>query len=153
MFKENINVFIKIKNIIDNQTFPLILSGSTSLYLQGVDIEVHDVDIVTDEDGSKYLDDLLKDYCVKKMEYSSTEKYKSYFGIYEIDNVKVEIMGEFQYRLKNGDWSKPNHTNEIYNYKYNNEEIQVLKLEQELIEYENSGKTNTIIKIKEKLKE
>lgn len=152
MFEENMNAFLKIKNMIDNQTFPLVLSGSTSLYLQGVDIEVHDVDIVTDEDGSKYLDDILNDYCVKKMEYSSTEKYKSFFGIYEIDNVKVEIMGEFQYRLKNGDWSKPNHTNEIQNYKYNDKEIQVLKLEQELIEYENSGKTNTIEKIKEKLK-
>lgn len=151
MFKENMNVFIKIKNMINEQTFPLILSGSTSLYLQGVDIEVNDVDIVTDYNGAKYLNEILEEYCIKEMEYSVTEKYKSYFGIYNIDGVKVDVTGEFQYKLKNGEWSKPNHTNEIRYCKYNDVNIQVLKLEQELIEYESVEKINTIIKIKEKI--
>lgn len=151
MFKENVEAFINIMKMKDNQNFPIVLSGSTSLYLQGVNIEVNDLDILTDSYGAEYFDNVLKEFCIKKSEYSITDKYKSHFGIYEIDNVKIDIMGEFQYKLKSGEWSIPNHTNKIYLFKYDNIEIPVLSLEQELVEYQNTGKKDTILKINEKL--
>lgn len=151
MFKKNMEIFINIMKMKAEQNFPIVLSGSTSLYLQGVNIEVNDLDILTDSYGAEYLDNILKEFCIKKSEYSTTDKYKSHFGIYEIDNVKIDIMGEFQYKLKSGEWSIPNHTNKIYLLKYDNIEIPVLSLEQELVEYQNTGKKDTILKINEKL--
>lgn len=149
--KNNIEIFINILEKTKDKDYPIILSGSTSLVLQGVDIEVHDIDIVTDKKGALALDNLLKDFSQIEMKYSSTDKYQSYFGSYNIDNTKVEVMGEFQYKLKNGKWSIPNHLHDIYYIDYNGIKIPVLSLSQELIEYQNSNKTNTINKIQERL--
>lgn len=60
-------------------------------------------------------------------------------------------MGEFQYKLKNVEWSTPNHLHDIYYVEYKKEKIPVLSLEQELVEYESSNKVYTIKKIKEKI--
>lgn len=148
---KNMEVFVKILNLASDREYPVILSGSTSLALQGVNIEVHDIDIVTDKVGALALDRLLKDYNTVEMKYSGTDKYQSYFGAYEIDGVKVEIMGEFQYKLKTGEWSLENHLHDIHFVMYDGAEIPVLSLEQELVEYENADKIVTIEKIKEKL--
>ena len=61
-------------------------------------------------------------------------------------------MGDFQYRLQNGEWSDKNHTHQIYYIEYKSEKIPVLSLKQELVEYESANKTTTITKIKEKIK-
>ncbi len=151
ILEKNMETFIKILDLVKGRNYPVILSGSTSLALQGVDIEVHDIDIVTDKEGALRLDELLKEYNVVKMEYSSTEKYKSYFGTYIIDDNKVEVMGEFQYKLQNGDWSIENHLHDIYMINYKGVDIPVLSLQQELVEYENADKIETINKIKEKI--
>lgn len=149
--ERNIKVFIKILNMVNDKNHPIILSGSTSLALQGVNIEVHDIDIVTDKEGAVLLDSLLKEYNINKMKYSETNTYKSYFGQYIIDDIKVEIMGEFQYKLKNGEWSKENHLHEIKYIEYDGVDIPVLSLEQEMIEYENTNRLQTVKKINEKI--
>lgn len=149
--EKNLKVVIKLLNMIKDKDYTFILSGSTSLALQGVEIEVNDIDIVTDKKGALALDNLLKQYNVSKLKYSETEKYQSYFGKYEIDGVKVEIMGEFKYKLKTGKWSLANHLHKVHYIKYNGVEIPVLHLRQELIEYQNSDKILTIKKIQDKL--
>ena len=59
--------------LVPNRENPIILSGSTSLALQQVDIEVHDIDIVTDKYEAIALENILKEYEIKEMEYSETE--------------------------------------------------------------------------------
>jgi hypothetical protein len=85
---------------------------------------------------------------VKKSEYSSTDKYKSYFGIYKIDDIQVEVMGDFQYMTKEGIWSKENQTHEIIYKEYHGMQLPMLTLEQELQEYENMGRTDKAEKIR-----
>ena len=60
-------------------------------------------------------------------------------------------MGDFQYRLKDGTRSQVNQENEVISQMYDDMPLPVLSLEQELQEYENLGRTDTVIKIQEEL--
>jgi len=129
-----------------------ILTGSTSLRMQGVNVPVKkDIDILTDAKGAKEIDKVLQEYAIQTSSFSSTEKYQSYFGIYEINGVRVEVMGEFQYRLKNGEWSKPNEQNEIHSLFQEGMAFPVLTLEQELQEYMNMDRMDKVEKIQERI--
>jgi len=92
VLEKNLKVFIKILELTQDRDYPIILSGSTSLNMQGVDIEVHDIDIVTDKKGAFTLANRLKEYQVKEMAFSKTDKYKSYFGKYRIDDVDIDKL-------------------------------------------------------------
>lgn len=59
-----------------------------------------DIDIITNAENAKKIDQVLKEYVIQPSAFSATDKYQSYFGIYEIDGVNVEVMGEFRYRMK-----------------------------------------------------
>jgi predicted nucleotidyltransferase len=77
-----------------------VLGGSLSLALQGVDVEPHDIDLLTDYQGALRINAILKEYEKKKVTYSETEKVSSFYGVFEIQGVKVEVMGD--YREKQG---------------------------------------------------
>jgi len=128
-----------------------ILSGSTSLYIQGVDILANDIDIITDEKGVKSLDKILSEYCIQKPEYSSTEEYCSYYGQYIINGVKIDLVGNFQYKMKDGSWSELRPKKKYFEKEYNGMSLLLLPLEVELKEYEELGKLNKVRKIKERL--
>jgi len=148
--ERNINVLkIIIEKISKSNNIDWILTGTTSLKLQGVDVPVNDIDILTGINGAYKLDNILCEYCTKKLEFSSTDKYKSYYGIYLINNVKVEVMGNFQYRLKSHIWSLPNNLNESSILNYEGLDIPVLSLQQEKQEYEAMGRLDKVEKINE----
>ncbi|MFA6296373.1 MAG: hypothetical protein WC663_03395 [Patescibacteria group bacterium] len=144
-----LNVLKKFVQLIDGKDIPWILSGSTSLVIQGVDVQINnDIDILTTEVGSKQINILMDEYKVKESKFSSTDKYQSFFGIYKIDGVNIDVMGEFQYRLRNGSWSEPNQNHKIFIKEYQGMSLPLLSLEQELVEYDNMGKTEKVEKIK-----
>lgn len=85
-----------------------VLAGSLSLALQGVSVEPRDIDILTDRQGAFKINAMLKKYEVKKVEYSQTDKTASFLGIFRIDGVKVEVMGD--YKEREGDrWTSLSH--------------------------------------------
>ena len=123
-----------------------------ALAIQWVDlVPSEDIDILTDEFWSRKLDEILSEYVVKKSEYSSTDKYKSFFWIYKIKWIQLEIMANFQYHKKNWWRSKKNQNNKIINKKYNWMNLPVLELEQELKAYENMWRTEKAEKIRARL--
>ncbi len=129
-----------------------VLTGSVSLAIQWVDIiPSEDIDILTDEEWASKLDELLTQYAVQKSEYSSTDTYRSFFWIYKIDWIQVEVMGDFQYRLQDGSRSPKNQNNKIHYQEYQTMKIPMLYLWQELKEYENMGRIEKAEKIREKL--
>lgn len=154
MLPENILSALKtFYHIIDGKNIPWVLSGSTSLVIQGVDVVINNnIDILTDEEGSKQINTLLAEHKVKESEYSITDKYKSFFGIYKIGEVKFDVMGEFQYRLKDGLWSKPNQTHKIFIKEFQGMFLPLLSLKQELAEYQSLGRDDKVEKIKMALK-
>ena len=77
--------------------------GSVSLALQGVDISPNDVDILTDKNGAFKIGALLKDYEVKPVTFGRTDIFESFYGLYDIEGTKVEVMGDLRLRL-DGTW-------------------------------------------------
>jgi hypothetical protein len=136
---------------VSNKDIFWILSGTTSLYIQGVDIKANDIDIVADKDGVDSLDKILSEYCIQKPEYSSTEEYRSYYGQYILNGIKIDLVGEFQYKKKDGSWSDLRHRQKYFRKEYDGMSLLLLYLEEELKEYEELDKVEKVKKIKKRL--
>lgn len=83
-----------------------VVTGSVGMAVQGVPIEVRDLDIQTDRDGAYRLAELLAGYAVTPVRYLASERIRSHLGEYELAGVKVEIMGAIQ-KLVAGAWEQP----------------------------------------------
>ena len=73
---------------------------SLGLALQSVPVEVHDIDIQTDEKGAYKIEILFFEFVIKKVVFSSAEKIRSHFGALMINGIKVEIMRNAQKNLE-----------------------------------------------------
>jgi len=85
---------------LKDQNIPWVFDGSVSLALQGVNVKPGDIDIITDKTGVYKINELLKDYETKKVEFKEADTFKSYLGEFKINDVKIEVMGEFQEKAK-----------------------------------------------------
>lgn len=83
------------------------LTGSCGFALQGVPVEVHDIDIQTDERGAYAIARLLADYVMRPVAFSRAERIQSHFGVLAVEGVRVEIMGALSKRLPDGTWEPP----------------------------------------------
>ncbi len=98
-----IEVLKFIHDIFERNGIRWVLAGSVSLALHGIDVRVGDIDIITDRASALKITQLLKEFQIKELEYSSSDSYKSYHAVFVINDVKVEIMGDLQERIGN-DW-------------------------------------------------
>lgn len=79
--------------------------GTTSLVLQGLDMGLQDIDLTGNSSTAHNIDRGLANFCVTPLSYSEHGVHKSFFGQYQIHNVAIEMMGEWQ--IKTGDtWSE-----------------------------------------------
>ena len=101
---ENVIEVLKfIHDIFERNGIRWVLAGSISLALHGIDVKVGDIDIITDMASALKITQLLKEFQIKELEYSSSDFYRSYHAVFVINDVKVEIMGDLQERIGN-DW-------------------------------------------------
>ena len=109
--------------------------------LQGMDIEIHDIDIQTSQKGAYEIEALYLKYVVKPVQYLMSERIHSHFGILKIDGVKVEIMGGIQ-KLSNGQaWEEPVKVEQYRHWiKYKGMQVPVLSLEYEYQAYLQLGR-------------
>lgn len=137
--EERLNVLKLLDKLLGDSLW--ILTGSTSLFLQGVNVEAKDIDILTDRSNAIIIDGKLQKYCTYKMNYSSTEKIRSYFGKYIINCIQIEVMGDLQHCLESGKWSELTDVNSKRKYiKFDELQIPVLSLEDELEGYKKMGR-------------
>lgn len=91
-------VFIETLKLISERyhihNIKWILVGSLSLAFNGVDVKPADIDILTDKKSALKSNKIFEEYMIKKVEWSETKIYKSYFGKFIINNSRVEIMGD-----------------------------------------------------------
>ena len=117
--------------------------------LQGMDVEVHDIDIQTNQRGAYEIEDLLFEYVVKPVGYSVSQRIRSHFGALEIDSVKVEIMGDVQKLLDNQVWEEPVQVEQYRHWKsFEGIQVPVLSLEYEYEAYRKLGRLEKAEKIK-----
>jgi hypothetical protein len=125
--------------------------GTASLVLQGIDMNVDDIDVLCDEKTALLVNDLLKEYLVEVISYKESDKFKSYFGKFNIDGVLVEFMGHWQIKDKYGNWSKV-YDGSVYNtVSVNDFVVKVTKIEDELTMFLAMGRFNAYQKIKKQL--
>jgi len=76
---------------------PWALMGSTASVLQGIDgYRPPDIDLVTTAEGA-YIMEACVLSCgtsIRPVSFSVSPRYTSHFGIFEVEGVKVEIMGD-----------------------------------------------------------
>jgi hypothetical protein len=121
------------------------VTGSLGMALQGVPVEVHDIDIQTDEDGAYDIERCLAEFVVRPVRYRESDRIRSHFGVLEIDGIKVEIMGALQKRIDDQLWEDPV---EVERYKrwaqIGNMRVPVLSLEYEYQAYLVLGRNDKV---------
>ncbi len=128
--------------------------GTTSLVLQNIDMNIDDIDILTNKDIALKCNKLLNKYIKEKVKYQKSEKFKSYYGKFEINKIQVEIMGKWQiFNQRKQAWSKPFYANkgEITSIVFRKQEINVTKIKTELEMFMLMGRWNAYHKIKGQL--
>jgi hypothetical protein len=84
-----------------------VVTGSLGMALQGVETEVHDIDLQTDKDGAFLIESQLSSYVVSPVRFQVSERICSYLGELEVNDVTVEIMGDVQKLMQDGGWETP----------------------------------------------
>lgn len=126
--------------------------GTTSLVLQGIEMNVSDIDIVCDKSTALLCNSVLKKYCIEEVTYSESPKFKSFFGKFEINGILVEIMGNWQIKDTKGNWSKVYNARGSKGIIYEGVKIQVTSVSEELEASAKMGRWNAYHKIKRQLK-
>ena len=100
-------VLHQLHNKLDIDEINWAVTGSLGFALQGMDVDVNDIDIQTDKSGAYEVERRFSRYAVRKVEFSSSKKIRSHFGELIIDGIKVEVMGDIQKCLPDGTWEDP----------------------------------------------
>ena len=148
--ENRLEIIQKIKNRIDEDTKWAVI-GSTGLFLQGVDVEPHDIDIITDRKGAFKIGEEFREHVKKPVEYSENGRFRSYYGKLEIKGIEVEVMGELEKKVR-GRWDGIEKLEKMIVEKdIQGNLIPVIRLEKELEEYNKMGRTEKADKIRKKL--
>ena len=83
------------------------LTGSLAHRIQGVPVEVHDVDVQTDERGAYRIADVFRNEVVRKVRLRRSANVESHFGELVVHGISVEVMGALRKRLRDGSWEPP----------------------------------------------
>jgi hypothetical protein len=151
-FENTLSVLQLFYSKVDPAKIKWVLTGSTSLILQGVDVPVsNDIDVLASPKDCCKIDEILAEYRIRAPFFSATDKFQSCWGVYSISGVKIDLMGDFQYKLKSGFWSpiRPMEgcaANEIEGMKLN-----MFPLTRELADYEDMNRKDKVLAIRNKL--
>lgn len=83
------------------------VTGSLGMVLHGMQMEIHDIDLQTDKDGAFEIERRLVNSLVKIVHFRASERIRSYFGVFEISGIKIEVMGDMQHLEADQTWGKP----------------------------------------------
>lgn len=104
---DHLKVLAKIIRRLEGCDCAWAVTGSLGMALQGVPVQVHDIDLQSDKDGAYAIERLLSEYVVEPVRYAASDRIRSHLGRLEIDGIKVEIMGDVQKRLDDQGWEEP----------------------------------------------
>jgi len=126
------------------------VTGSLGMVLHGMQLDINDIDIQTDKEGAYEIERRLVKYLVKLVHFKATERIRSYFGVFEIDGIKIESMGDVQYMLPDQKWDSPVALEACRDWvEYSDMHIPVITLEHEVDAYLKMGRTEKAQKLKD----
>jgi hypothetical protein len=118
------------------------VTGSTSMALQGVPLEPHDIDLQTDEPGAYAIERRLAEFSTRPVAFRPSERIRSHFGALMIEGLKVEIMGDVE-KLLPGEsaWTDPPDLQQVRRWvELDGLAIPVMDLEYEVRAYRDYGR-------------
>lgn len=126
------------------------ITGSFSFALQGLELEVNDIDLQTDAAGAYEVEKVFTEKIVRRVEFSRSDKIASHWGELNIDGVKVEIIGALQKKLPDGTWESPVDIKKHRKFiAFEGMDLPMLSLSYEEQAYRTLGRTETADRIKE----
>jgi len=129
---------------------PWAFTGSVGMNLQGVDLEIADIDIQTDQSGSYQIQNCLSEFIVAGVLYLESPNIRSHFGTFRINEIDVEVMGDIEKRRDDGGWIAPPDLYPIIRHiDLEGVTVPVLDLEYEKEAYRILGRDETVQKIEE----
>jgi hypothetical protein len=142
-------VLFIILSHLKNLKHPWAVTGSLGLNLQGIQVDVHDIDLQSTKQGAFAIQEALSEYVVHKVAFLESKKIRSFFGELNINGIKVEIMGELQKRSSENGWESPNDLSEFIHWvNVEGRSIPVLDLEMEYQAYQRLGREEKAEKIR-----
>ena len=75
------------------------ITGSVGFALHGIDLEINDIDLQTNEYGAYQIQEAFNKSIFKNVIFLESEYIRSHFGELKVDGLKVEIMGALQKKL------------------------------------------------------
>jgi hypothetical protein len=105
--QKHFDVLDLLLDCLQGMSDPWALTGSLGMALQGVPLDVHDIDLQSSADGAYAIAGRLAEYVRQPVYWRESERIRSHFGALEIDGLQVEIMGGVQKRLPDGSWEAP----------------------------------------------
>ncbi|NHJ04779.1 MAG: hypothetical protein EAX90_08145 [Candidatus Heimdallarchaeota archaeon] len=125
---EALKLFLKI---ISKTNVNWVLVGSSNLALQGVKIQANDIDIISTKDEVLKIQDLFKRYIHKEIKYSEAERYRSWFGSLELKGIKIELIGELEFKTLENNWTKSKSLERKEFIEYESYQVPILPIEYE----------------------
>ena len=127
--------------------------GTAGLVLQGLDMNVDDIDIVCDMDTAEASNELLADFVTEPVSFKETSKLKSYFGKFKINNILVEVYGDWQIKDLKGNWGEAFDASddEVNEIEFQGRRVRVVKPGTELSVFAKLGRWNAFHKIKKQV--
>lgn len=147
-----LDVLAIILDLLRNQKISWVLVGSTSLVLQGVNVSPKDIDILTDKKGALLINQLFKKFEVKPVKFSRSEMFESYFGEFNITNVKIEVMGNLKSKYGKKWVSQLNRIKSPIFVNFKGLKIPVSSLRDQFNAYEKLGRKKDYLRVR-KIKE
>jgi hypothetical protein len=89
-------VLKRISHILQGHDVEWLVVGTASLAMQGVDVQPRDIDIICTKEDVFKIAKILKEFETKPVEFDRTRLFESHMGVYTIDGIKVEIMGDLR---------------------------------------------------------
>jgi hypothetical protein len=83
------------------------LTGSASFALQGVPVDVHDLDVQTDSAGAYEIARRFADCVSEPVHYWDSGTMRSHFGALTVLGIRVEVMGDITKRRADDTWEPP----------------------------------------------
>jgi hypothetical protein len=80
-----------------------VLIGSSSLALEGMKIKPKDIDILTTKKGVFEFNKVFKKWEIESVKFKESKFFRSYFGEFKIEGVRVEVMGKLERKIE-GKW-------------------------------------------------
>ena len=133
-----------------------ILTGSTSLRLQGVDVEVDDLDIEGTQEDIYQIEHALAEFIKSPLQLWETGIIRSLKGRAEIEGVEVELLANLEVKQTDGNWEMVLDFKKCVWMVWHGQKVHVFPLENEAAVYTALGRDekahliqNTIRKMEE----